>query len=224
MANNASMPSFTHSVGVDLATLTPPELFGIVESGLYRSNTPFHAHFSYLRSLRVKTLIRLSAEIPTKAFLSFVEDCGIHVINLGQIADSGFESWKPLREELVKECLEILLDKKYYPILVTCSSGIHLTGSVIGCLRRLQGWSLNSILDEYRRYAGNKSRTSNELFIELFDTDLVTFPSEIVGWFIRQQEMMVEEEESGYVDPNHGPLVSSKTMYTSRSIVEDEED
>ena len=72
-------------------------------------------------------------------------------------------TWKPVTEELIKEALEILLDINYHPVLVLCayvrntsnkplksnySSGIHQTGTLVGCLRRLQDWSLTSILVE----------------------------------------------------------------------------
>ena len=40
-------------------------------------------------------------------------------------------------------------------------------------MRRLQKWSTNSCLHEYRMYAGTKAREMSELFIELFDPDLV---------------------------------------------------
>lgn len=47
----------------------------------------------------------------------------------------------------------------------------------MGCFRKLQRWSLTSIFEEYRRYAGSKVRILNEQFIELFDTDLVRIPA-----------------------------------------------
>ena len=50
-------------------------------------------------------------------------------------------------------------------------------GTVVGCFRKLQRWSLTSIFEEYRRYAGSKVRILNEQFIELFDTDLVRIPA-----------------------------------------------
>ena len=35
-------------------------------------------------------------------------------------------------------------------------------GTVMGCLRKLQRWSLTAIFEEYRRYAGTKVRLLNE--------------------------------------------------------------
>lgn len=94
-------------------------------------------------------------------------------------------------EESVLHALEILLDSSSYPVLVTCKYGRTLTGAVIGCLRKLQRWSLVSTFDEYRRYASTRQEQQHQQFIEyaihmyqvciifnilfdrLFDTDLV---------------------------------------------------
>jgi len=104
-------------------------------------------------------------------------------------------TWKPISEELIKEALQIVLDVTKHPILIACTSGIHQTGTLVGCLRRLQRWSLNSIVDEYRSFAGLKARYVNEQFIELFDVDLVTLPLNLPDWWIENQ-LMLEEEES----------------------------
>jgi tyrosine-protein phosphatase OCA1 len=63
-----------------------------------------------------------------------------------------------------------------------CNLGRHRTGTVIGCLRKLQRWNLTSIFEEYRRFAGSKVRLLNEQFIELFDTDLVRIPQNYPSW------------------------------------------
>ncbi|KAK8866530.1 tyrosine-protein phosphatase required for protection against superoxide stress (By similarity) [Tritrichomonas musculus] len=54
---------------------------------------------------------------------------------------------------------------------------MHRTGTVIGCFRKLQNWSLSNIIEEFRRYTGLKPSSMHEQFIELFDTDLVKIPS-----------------------------------------------
>ncbi|KAL9658698.1 hypothetical protein ABK040_005854 [Willaertia magna] len=98
---------------------------------------------------------------------------------------------KHLTVELVKEALEILLNKENHPILVVCSSGVHLTGTVIGCLRKIQDWSLTSIFTEYECFAGNHSRHYNQQFIEMFDTGLIALPSDglLPNWLLEHYEM-----------------------------------
>ncbi|KAJ3130251.1 hypothetical protein HK098_004298 [Nowakowskiella sp. JEL0407] len=78
-------------------------------------------------------------------------------------------SWRPVSEELIKESLQFLLNVENYPVMFMCSSGIHETGCLIGCLRKLQNWNFNSIIMEYRGFAGTKTRFAIEQFIELFD-------------------------------------------------------
>lgn len=116
------------------------------------------------------------------------------IVGMGWLGGTG---WKPVSEELIKEGIELVLDVRSHPLLVMCSSGIHETGTFIGCLRKLQGWNFNSILVEYRFFAGSKSRFVNEQFIELFDLDLITLPAEsrLPAWFVEAREMLREEME-----------------------------
>ncbi|KAJ9079621.1 tyrosine-protein phosphatase required for protection against superoxide stress (By similarity) [Entomophthora muscae] len=106
--------------------------------------------------------------------MDFVDDQNITFHHLG--FDSSSNAWDPITEEVVIESLTLLLDKKNYPMLVMCNLGRHRTGTVVGCLRKLQRWNIASIFEEYRRYNGQKARLLNEQFIELFDTDLVHIP------------------------------------------------
>lgn len=53
-------------------------------------------------------------------------------------------------------------------MLIHCNKGKHRTGCLIGCLRKLQQWSLTTIFDEYRRFSFPKSRSMDQEFIELF--------------------------------------------------------
>jgi tyrosine-protein phosphatase OCA1 len=70
--------------------------------------------------------------------------------------------WDPMSEETVLESLELMLDPSNYPMMVICNQGRHRTGTVVGCLRKLQKWNLTSIFEEYRRYAGPKVRILSE--------------------------------------------------------------
>jgi protein tyrosine/serine phosphatase len=82
-------------------------------------------------------------------------------------------SWRPISDEVIKEGLQIVLNKDTHPVLICCTSGILETSILVGCLRKLQGWNYNSIVVEYRIWAGNKSKYAVEQYIELFDVDLV---------------------------------------------------
>ena len=127
--------------------VTPPVAFGIVEPGVYRSNVPTDSNFEYLQGLGLRTALYLSPELPTRALRDFFAANSIELRHLG------LETWRPaddavqpINEELVKESLELLLDGARHPLLLLCSSGLHHTGVLVGCLRRLQQWNLTSIL------------------------------------------------------------------------------
>lgn len=108
----------------------------------------------------------------------WLEDQCIGLIHFGEAGLSA----KPVSEETVLEGLDLLLNPASYPLIVMCNLGRHRTGTLLGCLRKLQGWNLTSILEEYRRHAGSKYRLLNEQFIELFDTDLVHVPQRPPAW------------------------------------------
>ncbi|EGF79271.1 hypothetical protein BATDEDRAFT_6727, partial [Batrachochytrium dendrobatidis JAM81] len=150
-----------------------PDVYGIVEKKVYRSSSLQPASYPLFR--HVKTILSLSPEAPTKSLLNWIEDNRMTLIHLGyqQLIKPNTNSWRPVSEEMIKEGLELILNADKHPLLIMCTSGVQETGALVGCLRKLQGWNFNSIVVEYRSFAGNKSRYVNEQFIELFDLDLV---------------------------------------------------
>ncbi|KAG9061591.1 hypothetical protein KI688_007170 [Linnemannia hyalina] len=68
--------------------LIPPEQFGIVEPGLYRSDTLHPSHFPFIRSLNLKTAILLTPELPSRAMSNFFEENQIRLVDLA------LGSWK----------------------------------------------------------------------------------------------------------------------------------
>jgi tyrosine-protein phosphatase SIW14 len=49
-------------------------------------------------------------------------------------------------------------------------------GCLVGCLRKLQKWTLTAIFDEYQRFAGKNARIADQQFIELFDVPIAYDP------------------------------------------------
>ncbi|RZB53335.1 Tyrosine-protein phosphatase DSP3 [Glycine soja] len=75
----------------------------------------------------------------------------------------------PVLKDSIMDALKVLIDVRNHPILVHCKRGKHRTGCLVGCLRKLQNWCLSSVFEEYQRFAGAKSRTTDLTFIEMFD-------------------------------------------------------
>lgn len=166
-------------------SLIPPTNFGIVEEHLYRSGMPNELNFPFLERMQLKTIIYLASDEVSDKIADFIEDQGIEIIPLTPDEDDVPTPWKPISEEVVLSAMELLLDPTMYPIWVMCSQGRHRTGTIIGCLRKLQRWSLSSIFEEYHRHADAKGRLTTEQFIELFDTDLINIPSSNTPTWLR---------------------------------------
>ncbi|PWO00539.1 putative tyrosine-protein phosphatase OCA1 [Tilletiopsis washingtonensis] len=154
--------------------LVPPPNFGLVEESLYRSGAPDLLNFPFLETLGLTSVVWLAPEEPDGAFLDFCASHSITVHHLGVLYSTN--AWDPITEDIVLQALHLLVQPSTYPVLVMCNMGRHRTGTVIGCLRKLQRWCLSAILEEYRRYTGQKVRVMDEQFLELWDIDLVSIP------------------------------------------------
>lgn len=119
-------------------------------------------------------MIILSSNFVDDSVSKFFEENGIQAVYVENSVSDALQGVLPFAEEMVTESLNVIADKNNYPILVACRTGRNLTGVVVACLRKLQRWSLISIYEEYRRYAGgSRLQQQHEQFIELFDTDLI---------------------------------------------------
>ncbi|KAK3838809.1 MAG: tyrosine phosphatase family-domain-containing protein [Linnemannia gamsii] len=70
-------------------------------------------------------------------------------------------------EPYAPDLVEFLEQEKIRRIHYTIEGNKHRIGCLIGCLRKIQNWSMTSIFDEYRRFAGSKVLADQE-FIEIF--------------------------------------------------------
>ncbi|KAI5952240.1 OCA1 [Candida jiufengensis] len=166
--------------------IIPPLNFCPVEKQLYRSGQPSIINQSFLNQLNLKTIIWLASEEPNDEFLDYCIDKQINIEYVGMLNEYEFDQsnnqsvvpninpWDSLNEPTIKKALEIILNKSNYPMLVCCGMGRHRTGTIVGCLRRLQGWNLASVSEEYRRFTGSRGgRILVELLIEGFDISSV---------------------------------------------------
>ena len=151
----------------------PPQNFGYVEPDLYRSAIPDEMNFLFLQTLDLKTVVYLSFDAPSVILTEFFKEQGIHFVQINEAEGAR------ISHKLVLDALRVILNPDAYPVLVMCNLGRHRTGTVIGCLRRLQNWTLSSIFDEFRRFTGAKPSPVHEQFIELFDTELVEIPNDV---------------------------------------------
>ncbi|WFD29158.1 protein-tyrosine-phosphatase [Malassezia sp. CBS 17886] len=206
-----------------VSTQSLPPIFGHVCPQIFRSADPTTVvdSFAFLDTLRLKSVLLLSIEDPSRALVDFCTRNRVTMHHFGiehrwptpnlagervprgaAFPSSLFLSPHELNsfsvlETIVKDCLELLLDVRNHPVLVTDTTGIFETGTLLGCLRKMQGWNLSSILVEYRAYAASRARSTNERFIEMFDTDLVTLPplDHIPDWLLPSPNFYVDEPQ-----------------------------
>nr|XP_028951744.1 tyrosine-protein phosphatase DSP1-like [Malus domestica] len=149
--------------------LEPPINFSMVDEGVFRSGFPQLSNFPFLQSLQLRSIIYLCPEPYPEESLEFLPSQGIRLFQFG-IEGKKERSTSPLiPAETISEALKVLVEIENHPVLIHCKCGKHRTGCLVGCLRKFQNWCLSSALEEYQRFAGEKSRGTDLRFIETFD-------------------------------------------------------
>ena len=152
----------------DLKEVIPPENFSHVVGDIYRSSFPRVENFDFLvKRLKLKSILVLIPEEYPAENLEFMEKAGIKLFQVGMSGNK--EPFVNIPSDLLTKALETVLDPHNQPILIHCNRGKHRTGCLIGCIRKLQNWSLTMIFDEYRRFAFPKARALDQQFIEMYD-------------------------------------------------------
>lgn len=155
----------------ELQPLQPPDNFAMVNSWLYRSSFPKKKHFPFLKTLGLKSVLTLILEEYPEQNTKFLDEEGITFFQFGIPGNK--EPFVQIPSDKIASALLTILDRRNHPMLIHCNKGKHRTGCLIGCLRKLQDWSLTIIFDEYRRFSHPKSRSMDQEFIELFDVEMV---------------------------------------------------
>jgi len=196
---NSNLRKITHP---PVLRIIPPLNFCPVEKQLYRSGQPSIINQLFLNQLNLKTILWLASEEPNDDFLDYCTSQSINIEYVGMLNEyiefdnhnhqhqlnillqPNINPWDSLTEPIITKALELIVDKLNYPMLVCCGMGRHRTGTVVGCLRRLQGWNLASVSEEYRRFTGARGgRILVELLIEGFDVLLVDIdPEKAPDW------------------------------------------
>ncbi|KAH6573347.1 hypothetical protein BASA50_005537 [Batrachochytrium salamandrivorans] len=140
--------------------LVPPLNFAMVEPNIYRSGYPNKKNFQFLLRLELKSVMYLCEDDYTQESLDFWA--------------ANNEPFGEIDQNDMADALVKFLDKSNQPILLHCNKGKHRVGCLVGCLRKLQKWSMASIFDEYRRFAGNKMHIADQEFIEIFDSSAIS--------------------------------------------------
>lgn len=99
--------------------------------------------------------------------VAFLKANGINFFQVGMSGNK--EPFINVSYATITKALEVVLNPANHPLLIHCNRGKHRTGCLVGCIRRLQNWSLTMIFDEYRRFSFPKARPLDQQLIELYD-------------------------------------------------------
>ncbi|KAK9455858.1 tyrosine phosphatase family-domain-containing protein [Dipodascopsis uninucleata] len=157
-----------------------PENFAMVAPGIYRSSFPHSENFSFLKTKHFKSILVLVPETYPDENRKFVQDNSINFFQIGMSGNK--EPFVNVSETAMTMALKLILNPENHPILIHCNRGKHRTGCLVGCLRKLQGWSMTMIFDEYRQFAHPKVRPLDQQFIELYDEREVLLLGRVYDW------------------------------------------
>lgn len=160
--------------------LVPTINFSMVCPGVYRSGYPTKKNYSFLCALRLRSILYLCPEDYAESNLKFCEENGIHVLRFP--TEGNKEPFNDISEPLMHRILGALCDTRNLPLLIHCNKGKHRTGTVVACLRHLQGWSLVSIFEEYKRFASDKARVGDQQYVELYHPIVKLTPPFVAPW------------------------------------------
>ena len=149
------------------SVLYPPDNFSMVASGVYRSGFPEKKNFPFLTQLGLKTIIFMCPEAYPKANLDHLTTMGGTLHQCGVAGNK--EPFVDIPADRITEALKVVCDPSRRPLLIHCNKGKHRTGCLVGCLRKLQGWTMSAAFEEYRRFSEPKDRFMDQQFIELWD-------------------------------------------------------
>ncbi|XVF71832.1 hypothetical protein PTKIN_Ptkin12aG0071200 [Pterospermum kingtungense] len=153
-------PAVVASDTADDLNLIPPLNFAMVDNGIFRSGFPDSANFSFLQTLKLRSIIYLCPEPYPEANTEFSKSNGIRLFQFG--IESYKEPFVNIPDDTIREALKVVLDVRNHPVLIHCNRGKHRTGCLVGCLRKLQRWCLSSVFDEYQRFAAAKARICDQ--------------------------------------------------------------
>lgn len=169
--STAKLPTIPQDSEYPLAPLDGRPLnFGVIVPGFYRSSYPKQHDYDFIRGLKLKTIVTLVRKEEFEDELkSFVDANGIRQVTF----DMKGTKKEAIPIDTMAAILQLTLDKRNYPLLVHCNHGKHRTGCVAAVARRVAGWELEPVLDEYRTFASPKIRDCDIDYINAFQSSLI---------------------------------------------------
>ncbi|XBW35145.1 hypothetical protein QEN19_000708 [Hanseniaspora menglaensis] len=148
----------------------PPENFSNVIGNIYRASFPRTENIAFFKDqLKLKSILVMLSDDYPQDLLNMYSQNNITLFKCP--IQGNKEPFINIQDETINKALKIILNPENHPILIHCNKGKHRTGTIVGCIRKLQNWSLTMIFDEYRRFAFPKARGLDQQCIEMFNAD-----------------------------------------------------
>ncbi|KAK5656241.1 hypothetical protein OQA88_5003 [Cercophora sp. LCS_1] len=169
-----------------LPTVGRPHNFGVVVPGVYRSSFPQTHDYTFIEALKLKTVVTLVQKDFPEGYQPWMAKNGIrhHVFNMKGTKKEDI----PIK--IMKSILRLVLDRQNHPLLIHCNHGKHRTGCVVAVVRKVSGWDLRNILDEYCNYAEPKVRECDIKYISGFELSDISNLFRDGGWHFRTRNFV----------------------------------
>lgn len=137
----------------------PPCCYGAVEDDLYRGSYPAERNYPFLKILKLRSILSLTPEPPSKGLLDFCKEnnIGSYHLRVDVPDDKVTVAYNKLTH-----ILRLVSSPELRPMYVHCTNGERVTGIIFMCFRKLQNWSLGSITSENARYMKTGSVTKRD--------------------------------------------------------------
>lgn len=168
--------TYIDELGFESQFLDPPDFYGIVTEKIFRCGDISPKNFSFLSLYKFKTVVFVGEDAPHQIITDFLKSREASITRIQISKKNSNISWRTQLDELVKLTLQFILNEDNLPVLISSSNELTVC-TIVGCLRKLQGWNIASIFNEFRRYSPEVGFAQNTNYVELFDFDLVSIPS-----------------------------------------------
>ncbi|KAI9688531.1 MAG: tyrosine protein phosphatase yvh1 [Bathelium mastoideum] len=171
--------------------MTPPPNYGAVIPGcIFRSGFPREENFTFLQSLKLKTVLTLVTEAPLPAHSKWMQDNNIKHLQIPILPNKEGKPATPVLD--FNSALAIVFQRVSHPILIHCNQGRHRTGCIVACFRRITGVCLAAAIDEYQTYADPKARPLDKEFIQNYDTEALAWVAAHEHWIASPEQPRVD--------------------------------
>eukprot|EP00467_Chlorarachnion_reptans_P012600 CAMPEP_0114507714 /NCGR_PEP_ID=MMETSP0109-20121206/12169_1 /TAXON_ID=29199 /ORGANISM="Chlorarachnion reptans, Strain CCCM449" /LENGTH=439 /DNA_ID=CAMNT_0001686509 /DNA_START=174 /DNA_END=1493 /DNA_ORIENTATION=- len=160
----------------------PPFRFEEAEFDVYRGAYPTYLNFSFLARKRLRSIISLIPEKPNADLKGFAD---AHGITLHWHKVKRYKESVNISQDLARTIVEEIVKPENHPLYLHCVDGLHVTGLVMMCLRKLQYWETKSIYDEFARFVPERSVPGDEKeFLDSFDGTSfgILIPRKVPRW------------------------------------------